>query len=92
MNDHSYHDDMRTTLGERGQIVIPKPVRDRMGLRPGQQLDVVEEEGGRIVVTKVVPDDDPIEAVRGIWKFPEGWDTNRWFEEMRGRPIGSEDW
>lgn len=82
---------MKATIGERGQVVIPKPLRDSMGLRPGQQL-VFEEDEGRIVVTKVVPDDDPITAVYGTWKLPEGWDSNKWFEEMRGRPIDSDDW
>jgi antitoxin PrlF len=81
---------MKATIGERGQVVIPKPLRDRMGLRPGQQLEF-EEDAGRIVVTKAPSDDDPLEAVRGTWPLPDGWDTDRWFEEMRGRPIQPAD-
>ncbi len=80
---------MKATIGERGQVVIPKPLRDRMNLRPGQQLEF-EELDGRIIVRKVATADDPIMAVYGTWKLPEGWDTNRWFEEMRGRPIDSD--
>ncbi|MBX3028908.1 MAG: AbrB/MazE/SpoVT family DNA-binding domain-containing protein [Chloroflexi bacterium] len=80
---------MKATLGERGQVVIPKPLRDSMGLRPGQQLELVETDG-RIIVTKTAPDDDPIESVRGAIRLPEGWDTNRWFEEVRGRPINTD--
>ena len=63
-NGNSYHRGMKATIGERGQVVIPKPLRDRMGLRPGQQLEFDEDEG-RIVVTKAAPADDPIEAVQG---------------------------
>jgi AbrB family looped-hinge helix DNA binding protein len=81
---------MKATLGERGQVVIPKPLRDRMGLRPGQELEF-EEIDGRITVRKVAPADDPIMAVYGTWPLPEGWDTDRWFKEMRGRPIDSDD-
>lgn len=77
---------MKATMGERGQVVIPKPLRDRMGLRPGQRLEF-EEADGRIIVTKGVPVDDGLAAVYGTVRLPDGWDTNRWFEEMRGRPI-----
>jgi len=55
---------MRSKLGERGQIVIPKPYRDSLGLRPGEILEI-REDRGRLIVTKS-PDTDPIDAVYGI--------------------------
>lgn len=34
------------TLGERGQVVIPKAARDELGLRPGERLIVASDEVG----------------------------------------------
>ena len=71
---------MKATMGERGQVTIPKEVRDRLGLRPGQKLEVVEE-AGRVVMTKDLGD-DPVMAVYGILRLPRPVDAI--IEEMRG--------
>ncbi len=56
---------MRATIDKAGRLVIPKPLRDRLGLRPGEVEvfpdgaalrveavvgDGVEEDGGRLVI------------------------------------------
>ena len=33
------------TIDGAGRVVIPKPIRDRLGLRAGSRLEVLEEEG-----------------------------------------------
>jgi AbrB family looped-hinge helix DNA binding protein len=40
---------MRTTIDSAGRIVVPKPLRDEMGLQPGQVLDL-EVRDGRLQV------------------------------------------
>lgn len=59
--------ELRSILAEKGQITIPKPVRDRLGLKPGTVLSFSVEEG-RIVITKEVTV-DPIERVRGCLPY-----------------------
>jgi len=41
-----------TTLSSRGQVVIPESVRERLGLKPGDQFLVLGE--GDVVILKTV--------------------------------------
>lgn len=74
---------MKSRLGQRGQVVIPKPLRDRLGLRGGHLLEI-REERGELIVTKSL-DEDPIDAVYGI--LNTGMTTDEMIEEMRGPAI-----
>ncbi|HEX7989069.1 MAG TPA: AbrB/MazE/SpoVT family DNA-binding domain-containing protein [Stenotrophomonas sp.] len=53
---------MDATVAERGQITLPKAVRDALGLTKGTLLKV-ELEGSRIILRKSV--DDAISRARG---------------------------
>jgi AbrB family looped-hinge helix DNA binding protein len=39
-----------TVVGERGQVVIPKDIRDQMRLQPGTKLIVFHHNGGPIAL------------------------------------------
>jgi AbrB family looped-hinge helix DNA binding protein len=41
---------MQTTVSTKGQVVLPGPLRRRLGIRAGDPLDA-NIEGGRIVLT-----------------------------------------
>ncbi len=41
---------METRLSTKGQVILPSPIRDKLGLRPGDPLDA-KIEGERIVLT-----------------------------------------
>ncbi len=76
---------MEATVAERGQITLPKAVRDALGLTKGTTLKV-ELENGRIILRKNV--DDAISRARGRFKLPPGVTTDDIMRELRGRAPG----
>jgi len=62
---------MEATVAERGQITLPKAVRDALGLTKGTTLKV-ELDGGRIILRKDVS--DAISRARGRFKL-DGFDN-----------------
>lgn len=76
---------MEATVAERGQITLPKAVRDALGLTKGTRLKV-ELDGGRIILRKNV--DDAISRARGRFKLPAGMSTDDLLRELRGRASG----
>ena len=76
---------MEATVAERGQITLPKAVRDALGLTKGTVLKV-ELDGGRIILRKNV--DDAISRVRGKFKIVGGLSVDEALGELRGRAPG----
>ena len=72
---------MKTTVSEKGQVTIPKPLRVRLGLHTGQVLEV-REERGRLVMSKQARPHDAVDKLYGILKL--GRSTDEIMEELRG--------
>jgi len=53
----------RRTVGERGQVTIPKELRERFGIRGGDEV-VVREEDGKLVIERSVTRADLEEGYR----------------------------
>jgi AbrB family looped-hinge helix DNA binding protein len=73
---------MHAIVAERGQITLPKAVRDALGLTKGTKL-TIEVEDGRIVLRKDVS--DALSRVRGRLKLPQGVSSDDIMRELRGR-------
>ncbi|MBX7245356.1 MAG: AbrB/MazE/SpoVT family DNA-binding domain-containing protein [Candidatus Sumerlaeaceae bacterium] len=55
------------TLTVKGQLVIPKEIRDRLGLKPGDKLDFLPQESGDILMRPLVQD---VSKLRGLLRRP----------------------
>jgi len=44
---------MAVTVTRKGQVTIPKPVRDRLGIGPGSKIDFEVAEDGRAFLRRV---------------------------------------
>ena len=77
---------MEVTVAERGQITLPKQVRDALGLAKGSTLKVELEEG-RIILRKDVG--EALRKVRGRFKLVDGLtSTDEAMHVIRGRVPG----
>lgn len=72
---------LKSVLAEKGQVTIPKIIRDKLALKSGTVLRFTVEERGRIVITKEVAA-DPIESVRGC--LPYLGSVDKLIDELRG--------
>lgn len=55
------------TLTSKGQLVIPKPIRDVLHLHPGDTFDFVLQENGDVLMRPAVED---VRKLKGILRQP----------------------
>ena len=72
---------MKTRVVERGQVTIPKPLRERFGVKPGTVLEFSEEHG-RLMASKS-GGADPVSEVYGY--LAKKIDTDAVMAQLRGR-------
>lgn len=76
---------MEATVAERGQITLPKAVRDALGLVKGTKLKI-ELDGARIVLRKDV--NDALSKLRGKYRLDGFASTDEAMRAIRGRAPG----
>jgi len=55
---------MKTTVDRFGRVVVPKDIRDRLGLRPGMEIEINEKENE--VVLKLVDHEPSLMVKEGL--------------------------
>jgi AbrB family looped-hinge helix DNA binding protein len=59
------HTSMRLTIDKSGRIVLPKPLRERLGLKPGAEPEVLEQPGGMFL--RKVEEQPALVKIDGLW-------------------------
>lgn len=78
-----------TTLTSKGQVTIPKRIRDELSLQPGAQVEFSVNSAGEVVIHRPRPQrgarrlpPDRFDAVRGRADVP--WRTDDLMKLLRG--------
>lgn len=74
-----------STVSERGQVTIPKRIRERLGIRAGEVLEFREGQHGTVVAHKVSAR-SPVDELYGVLSVKGG--TDELMHRLRGEPDG----
>ena len=69
-------------ISERGQITIPKKLRQRYGLTKDTEVEFTPTEEG-LLIRKRTSQRHPVDALIGILEKPSG--TDEYLNEIRGK-------
>ncbi len=72
---------MKAVVSEKGQVTIPKPLRDKLGLKTGTVLEFESSEGKLWAWKKT--DADPFAKWRGRGKLPHQETVDQYLEQVR---------
>ena len=61
------------TVDSKGRIVLPQEVRERLGITPGTEVEIHEEDGKAVVE----PEDDPQEIIERMEQLVEETSSER---------------
>jgi AbrB family looped-hinge helix DNA binding protein len=75
----------RRTVGKRGQVTIPKELRERFGIRGGDDV-VIHEEAGKLVIERPVSREELAEGYR-----QRANRTRKLAEELAGTSAEADD-
>ena len=70
-------------ISERGQITIPKHLRDRFGMNYNVEVEITPTEQG-LLIQKSTAAEHPVDRIAGILDDAD-FDIDEYIEEIRGR-------
>lgn len=72
---------MKSIVSEKGQVTIPKPCRDRLGLQAGTVLDFEALDGKLIAIKQQT--EDVFQKWRGKGKLRGGLNVDKYIDMIR---------
>lgn len=81
-----YHFGMNSSISSKGQVTVPKKLRDQLGLKAGTTVEFELADGG-VLMRKGHKGERPVDRVRGV--LARRLPTDQLIDQMRGaRPQG----
>jgi len=77
---------MATTVTSKGQVTIPKPVRDHLGIGPGSEINFRLADDGRIIIERADGTQQPSRFAKLVGSAGPGPTTDELMELLRGEP------
>ena len=101
MNAHRPIVPLQSRLTSKGQVTVPKEIRDALGLRPGDLVRFVLDDIGTVFIDRADEVDQlehrmeriaaGVREARRSFKadncLPDGMTSDQWYEMMRGPPA-----
>ncbi len=80
---------MNLKIDRAGRIVVPKPIRQRLGLQPNTEIEIVEQADG--VLLRPLEHQAPMIKENGRWvhlgQIDATYDLNRLIDDVREERI-----
>lgn len=70
----------KVKVSPKGQVVIPKPLRDRFGIKEGQVVQVEESKRGVLVMKS---EENPLKAMAGLFEGKTGKSSTELVRDIR---------
>ena len=76
------------SVTSKGQVTVPKPIRERLGLKQGDRIEFVSE-NGRTVVRRARSVTNPFSKYVGaLGTFKSRKEINAWVRDLRDPDTG----
>jgi AbrB family looped-hinge helix DNA binding protein len=77
---------MATTVTSKGQVTIPKPVRDHLGIKPGSQVNFRLADDGSVIIERADGTRQPTRFAKARGSAGPGMTTDELMALLRGEP------
>ncbi len=68
-----------STISSKYQVVIPKEIRKKLNIKPGQKVSISQEKGGKVVINTNSVIDELFGKYPGYW----GKDSDKYIRNLR---------
>jgi antitoxin PrlF len=72
-----------SSISSKGQVTVPREVRKRLGLKPGDRVEFVNEGGRTFIRRQRAPDNPFTKYVGALPAFSSVREINAWVRSLR---------